>query len=146
MYEAPRTGMRDEIKSAIFCLILVLLPVFLFALFHPEMWKSTAHAVPLPSAAHRFSDALPPSQFDEFVARYGPATFEEHSAHGTFRPPLFTKWLDYEPEHLRVAFVAAESSTETSGRDWILISFVDAERTVPISPTEAAKRLMKRQK
>jgi hypothetical protein len=142
--------MRDEIKSATFCLALVLLPVFLFVVYHPEIWTSAKQAIPLPPPLRLVSDPLPPAQFDDFVARYGPPTFEEQSAQGVLQPPLFTKWLDYEPENLRVAFVAAEDPSGGTdglpGRRWILISFVDAKKTRPVSAEEAARRLSSRQR
>lgn len=145
---AALTGnrMRDETKSAVFCLVLVLLPVVLFVVYHPGIWSWLSPSLPPSPSVRLFDETLPPAQFDEFVARYGPPSFEEQSAQGVLHPPLFTKWLDYEPEHLRVAFVAAETPGEVPGKCWILISFVDAKRTQPISAAEAAKRLQARQK
>jgi hypothetical protein len=89
---------------------------------------------------------LPPAQLDQFLARYGPPNSEELSPQGNLQPALFTKWLDYEPEHVRVAFVAAESTTAAAGKEWILIAFLDTRRTQPLSAEEAAKRLMSRRK
>ncbi len=89
-------------------------------------------------------DPFPPGRFDDFIARYGPPTFEEQTDKGVLHPPLFTKWLDYEPEHLRVAFVAAQSPGEANSRSWVLIAFLDSSKPEPISAREAAQRLRTR--
>jgi hypothetical protein len=140
-------------KSAIISVLVLILPLCLVGLFHPGYWifrwdplppeAVDAHPHPPP---HPVDTSLPPPHFDDFVARYGPPDSEEQSAKGVLNPPLFTKWLDYEPEHLRVAFVAAETPDQIPTRRWVLISFVDSRRTEPISPEEAGRRLLSRQK
>jgi hypothetical protein len=45
-----------------------------------------------------------------------------------------------------VAFVAAESDETASGKSWVLISFVDAVHTTPLSAHEAALRLKSRRR
>jgi hypothetical protein len=136
--------MRDEIKAALISsgFVAVLATVLVF--HHPVDW--TWQSAPLQPPAKPHDQSLPPARFDQFIAAYGQPTSEEQSPHGLLQPPLFTKWLDYEPEHIRVAFVAAESDEVASGRNWVLISFVDAARTQPISAQEAAKRLISRRR
>jgi hypothetical protein len=135
--------MRDEVKAGIFCLSLVLLCGGLFSVYHPITW-TVGQRVALPPLPV-FNDAPPPAQFEQFIARYGPPTFEEQSPRGILYPPLFTKWLDYEPENVRVAFVAAALSQPPSRPTWLVISFIDTAGTQPISPEEAGRRLMSRQ-
>src|SRR5277367_5622370 len=138
--------MRDEYKMGILLLLLVLVIGVLFALFDPGIWIVNWRPVPA-AAPHRLPDnSPPPARFDEFIARYGPPTSEEQTLKGMLQPPLFTKWLDYEPEHLRVAFVAAETSGGEHGRSWILIAFLDSDKPEPLSAQEAGQRLMSRQK
>jgi hypothetical protein len=134
--------MRDEIKAAIVCSVLISAFVAVIASYHPVSWQLK----PIPIDRGNPIELLPPAQFDQFLATYGPPTFEEQSSQGVLHPPLFTKWLDYEPEHLRVAFVAAEAPETASGRRWVLISFVDARKVAPVSPEEAARRLASRRK
>jgi hypothetical protein len=134
--------MRDETKAALVCSILLGAVALAFAFHHPVDWtwgsgSSSPRAGPL-------EDSLPPALFDQFLAVYGPPTSEEQSPLGVLHPPLFTKWLDYEPEHLRVVFVAAESTEVDSGKRWVLISFIDATYTEPVSAKEAARRLRSR--
>ena len=138
--------MRDEIKAALVCCILLLALGLVLFFYHPANWNWNPVSPPPPAPHKERAPILPPAQFDQFLSVYGPPTAEEQSPHGSLSPPLFTKWLDYEPEHLRVAFVAAESPESDSGRKWIIISFVDATRTVPISAEEAGRRLMSRHK
>ena len=136
--------MRDEFKAAIVCSFLLSLSIIVFSVRHDVEWAWKP--VPLTSPLRRSEEPLPPARFDQFITSYGPPSFEEQSPNGTLRPPLFTKWLDYEPEHLRVAFVAAESAETGTGKSWVLISFVDTLRTKPISPEEAALRLKSRRR
>jgi hypothetical protein len=135
--------LRDEIKAAVVCLFLISIVILAFAFPQSVAWN--LRPIPIPKNGLP-DDLLPPAQFDQFVDRYGPPTSEEQSPRGLLSPPLFTKWLDYEPEHLRVAFIAAESTETQSGKRWVLISFVDALRTQPLSPEEAARRLLSRRK
>ena len=138
--------MRDEYKVGILLLLLVLVIGVFLAIYDPAIWIFSWHPVPV-AAPHRLPDeSLPPARFDEFIARYGPPTSEEQTVKGMLKPPLFTKWLDYEPEHLRVAFVAAETSGDKHGRSWILIAFLDSIEPEPVSAQEAGQRLMSRQK
>jgi hypothetical protein len=137
-------SMRDEIKAALLISTLLGILATVFAFHYPVDWAW--QPVPLKPPAQPLDQTLPPARFDQFLAAYGPPTSEEQSPHGLLQPPLFTKWLDYEPEHIRVAFVAAESEETPSGRNWVLISFVDAARTQPISAREAAKRLISRRR
>jgi hypothetical protein len=136
--------LRDEIKAAVVCIFLLSLVIVVFAVHNSVAWKM--RPIPLASPVSPPDDYLPPAQFDQFVDRYGPPTFEEQSPRGLLSPPVFTKWLDYEPEHLRVAFIAAESTETASGKRWVLISFIDAQRTQPVSAAEAARRLSSRRK
>jgi len=136
--------MRDELKASIVCSALISASIAVFAFHHPVDW--TLGPVPLASPARGLQEPLPPARFDQFITSYGPPTFEEQSTNGTLKPPLFTKWLDYEPEHLRVAFVAAESPETGAGKSWVLISFVDSRLTKPVSAEEAAKRLSSRRR
>jgi hypothetical protein len=136
--------MRDELKAAIVCSFLISLSIIVFSVQHKVDW--TWAPVPLASSIRRPDEPLPPARFDQFITSYGPPSFEEQSPNGTLNPPLFTKWLDYEPEHLRVAFVAAESTETSTGKSWVLISFVDTLRTQPISAEEAALRLKSRRR
>lgn len=142
--------MRDESKAAVVgTLLLVLLALVVF--IHPDRplfrWRPTP-----PPSAEAPDDPFPPGRFDDFIARYGPPTFEEQTDKGVLHPPLFTKWLDYEPEHLRVAFVAADVPGEVPGsapgdahsRSWVLIAFLDSSKPEPISAREAAQRLRTR--
>ena len=136
--------MRDETKAAVFCIFLLSIVILVFTVPNSVAWKMGP--VPLAPPIGPPDDYLPPAQFDQFIDRYGPPTFEEQSPLGLLSPPLFTKWLDYEPEHLRVAFVAAESTETASGKRWVLISFIDAQRIQPVSAMEAARRLLSRRK
>jgi hypothetical protein len=136
--------MRDETKAAVICSVVLSVLILVLFLSHPVDWNW--RDLTLPPPPRQIEQLLPPAQFDEFLAAYGPPTSEEQSPGGILIPPLFTKWLDYEPEHLRVAFVAAESAGDPSDRSWILISFVDARKTIPISAEEAARRLKSRRK
>src|SRR5271167_1598059 len=136
--------MRDEIKAALITSALLGALATVLVLHHPVDWAW--QPVPLQPPAQPLDQSLPPGRFDQFLAAYGPPTSEEQSPHGLLQPPLFTKWLDYEPEHLRVAFVAAESEETASGRSWVLISFVDAVHTRPISAREAGLRLKSRRR
>jgi hypothetical protein len=137
-------SMREEIKAALLISTLLGVLATVLILYHPIEWAW--QPVTLKPPAQPLDRSLPPARFDQFLAAYGPPTSEEQSPHGLLQPPLFTKWLDYEPEHLRVAFVAAESGEAVSGKNWVLISFVDAVRTQPISAQEAAKRLLSRRR
>jgi hypothetical protein len=136
--------MRDEIKAAAVGSVILAAVVSLIAMHRPVDWEWGP--VPIPPPAKLIEEPLPPARFEQFLARYGPPSFEEQSPHGMLQPPLFTKWLDYEPEHLRVAFVAAEPGESGAVRRWVLISFIDATRTQPISAEEAARRLMSRRR
>jgi hypothetical protein len=137
--------MRDETKAALISSALLAVLATVLVLHYPIEWAR--QSAPLqPPAQPLDPSSLPPARFDQFIAAYGQPTSEEQSPHGLLQPPLFTKWLDYEPEHIRVAFVAAESDEGASGRNWVLISFVDAVRTQPISAHEAAKRLISRRR
>ena len=138
--------MRDEIKAALVCCILVSILILLLVFRYPVNWK--LNSMPLAPATRHLErePLLPPAQFDQFVKVYGPPTAEEQSPHGSLSPPLFTKWLDYEPEHLRIAFVAVETRESAAGKNWIAISFIDATKTVPLSAEEAGRRLMSRHK
>jgi hypothetical protein len=147
---SPLTGTRDETKSALFWLVVVMLPTILFGVYHAESWNSKTPRVSLYPPPHPINDSLPPAQFDAFVARYGPATFEEQYVQGTLRRPLFTKWLDYEPENLRIVFVASENPGAMAGgpidRSWMLVSYIDSKQVRPVSAFEAAHRLSSRQR
>ena len=135
--------MRDEIKAAlIVCTLLLALALTLF-FKHPVDLQTKAPPEPIRRSA---PPPLPPAQFEQFLDAYGPPTQEEQSPSGSSRPPLFTKWLDYEPEHLRIAFIAAESPETSSGKKWVLMSFIDTVKTEPISQEEAARRLRARHK
>jgi hypothetical protein len=136
--------MRDELKAAIVCSSLISASIIVFSVQHEVDWAWKP--VPLAGSLHRLEEPLPPARFDQFITSYGPPSFEEQSPNGTLEPPLFTKWLDYEPEHLRVAFVAAESPETGAGKSWVLISFVDTLRTQPISAEQAAIRLKARRR
>ena len=134
--------MRDESKAAVVgTLLLVLLALVVF--IHPDRplftWRPAS--APPPETPE---DPFPPGHFDDFIARYGPPTLEEQTDKGVLQPPIFTKWLDYEPEHLRVAFVAAQSPDEANSRSWVLIAFLDSSKPEPISAREAAQRLRAR--
>jgi hypothetical protein len=147
---SPLTGTRDQTKSALLWLAVVLLATILFGVYQAEGWNSKAPRVLLSPPPHNLNDSLPPAQFDAFVARYGPATFEEQYIQGTLRRPLFTKWLDYEPENLRIVFLAAENPGAMAGgpvdRSWILVSYIDSKQVRPVSASEAAHRLSSRQR
>ena len=133
--------MRDDVKAAIFISALTLPCLIAFVLYHPTTW-TVATPPPLQAASN---DAPPPPQFDQFIARYGPPTFEEPSPRGNLQRPLFTKWLDYEPENIRIAFVSASDAQPPEKPTWVAISFVDAAGTQPISAEEAGRRLKSRQ-
>jgi hypothetical protein len=137
--------MRDESKAAV-VVLLSLIVLALLAYFHPDTHIFEWRGLPPRPSPELPDESLPPGRFDEFIARYGPPTLEEQSERGVLHPPLFTKWLDYEPEHLRVAFVAAEAPGETHVRSWVLIAFLDSTRPEPISALEAGRRLMSRQR
>jgi hypothetical protein len=137
-------SMREEIKATLLISTLLSALAAVLVLHHPVDWAW--QPVPLKPPAQPLDLYLPPARFDQFLAAYGPPTSEEESPHGLLRPPLFTKWLDYEPEHLRVAFIAAESDETATGKSWVLISFVDALHTQPVSAHEAARRLRSRRR
>jgi hypothetical protein len=140
---APVYEMRDESKSAIVGVSVLILPILLLAIINPSGWRFKVQTpVPAP-VRHPVDNSAPPGRLDEFVARYGPPTLEEQNGQGELKPPMYTRWLDYEPEHLRVAFVAAESS---EGSHWVRIAFVDSTGPVPISEDEAGRRLISRQR
>ena len=136
--------MRDEIKAALVGSVFLAILAFVLVFYRPVDW--TWQTAPLQPPPPALDQSLPPAQFDQFLATYGPPTSEEQSPHGLLQPPLFTRWLDYEPEHLRVAFVSAQSTETASGKSWIVISFVDAARVQPISAQEAARRLKSRRR
>jgi hypothetical protein len=135
--------MRDETKAAIVIVCLLALALLLTTIDIPNVWRTLSRRAPAQAELPPRGDLLPPNDIDEFVDRYGPPTFEEQSSQDRLHPPMFTKWLDYEPEHLRVAFVAA-TGEQTSVTRWILVSFVDSTRTQPISPNDAGLRLRPR--
>ncbi len=139
--------MRDEKKAGLVFAAVLTAFVVVTRSCNQAAWHSgtkiTAEASPQKTLP---TYSLPPPIFADFVAVYGVPVSEKEGAQGKLHPPLAIKWLDYEPEHVRIAFVDSDAGEIPPRHEWIAISYIDSIENRPISAYDAGQRLLARKK
>jgi hypothetical protein len=75
------------------------------------------------------------------LARYGKPDLDDSTAYDRPRPPIVTRWLDYQEAGVRALFVADGGMGDLPPYTWKLIGFVDIARNEAIPFEEGDRRL-----
>jgi hypothetical protein len=84
---------------------------------------------------------------DAFLVKYGKPDSEDTTAYDTPRPPMVTRFLIYEPEHVRVVCIPdAKVGEPPPYSRWILVGFQDPGDNHVLTVDEVEQRLAGRKK
>jgi hypothetical protein len=101
---------------------------------------------PAPSEQSGSSPAAtrPRDDVDVFIAKYGPPDREETTEHDSPRPPIVSRFLIYEAERVRAAYVPDGKAGDPPPYKWKLVGFQDSQDNSVLKPAEAVERLKNR--
>lgn len=88
--------------------------------------------------------AGPLDDYELIVGRFGAADAEDSTDHDVPRPPIPTKWITYQREHVRFLFVPDAKLGDAPPYRWKLIGTTDPRSKQPIEPGVAVRRLAER--
>ena len=90
---------------------------------------------------------VPNDKVDEFISEYGKPDKEDTTAYDNPRPPMVSRFLIYEPEHVRVLCLAdAKIGAPPPYSKWMLVGFEDTQDDHVIHLPEVQERLKGRLK
>jgi hypothetical protein len=80
-----------------------------------------------------------------FTRQFGPPDSDDSTQYDKPRPPLVTRWIEYEPEHVRIVFVPISRVGEPPPYvGWKVFGFVDTRAESTLTRDEAERRLQGR--
>jgi hypothetical protein len=86
--------------------------------------------------------AVPKDKLEEFISKYGKPDKEDTTAYDNPRPPMVSRFLIYEPEHVRVLCLAdTKIGAPPPYSKWMLIGFEDTQDDHVIHLSEVQERL-----
>jgi hypothetical protein len=94
------------------------------------------------------NSAKPTSGSDDYSAlirRFGPPDSDDSTQYDKPRPPMVTRWIEYEPEHVRIVFVPIARVGEPPPYvGWKVFAFIDTKAERTLTRDEAERRLQGR--
>jgi len=93
------------------------------------------------------ADSSPLDEVDLFINKYGPPDRQDSTANDIPRPPIVTRVLIYDAEHVRATY--APDGNFGGGppyKGWKLIGFQDTRDDHVLKPSEVDQRLKNRKK
>ncbi len=116
------------------CLAFVgVIAVFGFLLF-----RSVSNS---PPAAPR-----PTDDAELFISQHGPPDKQDSTDYDVPRPPIPSRFLVYEAEHVRVLYIPDAKVGEPPPYKWKLVGFQDDRDNRVLQPAEAVERLKGRRR
>jgi hypothetical protein len=112
-------------------------------------WTGTNYYLSYWRLGDQEAGVIPTSREDvqAFIAIYGTPDKEDTTAYDTPRPPMVSRFLIYESEHVRVLCIPdAKVGEPPPYKGWILIGFEDTRDDHVIKRPEVDERLKKRKK
>lgn len=93
------------------------------------------------------SVSLQPSDDAEFfISKYGPPDKQDSTDNDVPRPEIPTRFLVYEPEHVRVVYIPDAKIGDAPPYRWKLVGFQDDRDNSVLTVEEARARLKDRQR
>lgn len=132
---APRVG------QALKCLLMKRVRLLL------TMAGCLALAACSPDADRSVSDKVtvaPRDDYEVIVQRFGPPDADDSTDHDVPRPPIPSRWITYEQEHVRFVFIPDAKLGDAPPYRWRLAGTTDPRNREPIAPAVAVKRLAAR--
>jgi hypothetical protein len=147
----------------VFCVLIVLGAIvggIMSAVYHTPPLPTSApspstnsNKQPLSVSALPGSSATPspsPSSMEDvqvFIATYGTPDKEDTTAYDNPRPPMVSRILEYEPEHVRVLCIPdAKVDDSPPYKGWLLVGFIDTRDRHVLKRPEVDERLRGRKK
>lgn len=137
--ESERLKAQAEIKSEdqrkilrLGCLSVIILAM---GLWLGSLASRSSKTVPeVPAGVH--------DDVSVFISKYGPPDKEDTTERDQPRPPIVSRWLDYEPERVRALYYAdVPVGTPPPYSHWKLAGFTDPVANVALSPEEVVRRM-----
>ena len=95
----------------------------------------------------RAKDSDPSDEYGPIIATYGPPDRDDSTAYDTPRPPIVTRFVEYRPENVKIAFFPVGTIGDPPPyRAWKVIGYIDISTNAKISNEQAADRLRRRNK
>lgn len=83
--------------------------------------------------------------YGAFTHQFGPPDSDDSTQYDKPRPPLVTRWIEYEPEHVRIVFVPIAKVGEPPPYvGWKVFAFIDTKAERTLTRDEAERRLQGR--
>ncbi len=140
-YAAPQkqgVGFLGGCFLVILSVVGLAVVVFLFA----AMIGSRS---PTASDAPTRATTQPNDDLELFISKYGPPDSQDSTEHDRPRPPIVTRFLIYDAEHVRAVYVPdAKVGTRPPYRRWKLMGFQDSRDNSVLRASEVDERLNNR--
>lgn len=105
--------------------------------------KDSADSIAKPPTVSSQRPAPPPhDDLTLFISRYGPPDSDTSSENEKPRPPIVSRFLDYDKENVRAIYTAdASPGSPPPYKAWNLFAFTEKQTGEPITPKEVTERL-----
>lgn len=89
----------------------------------------------------------PSDEYEAILAKYGRPERDDSTEYDTPRPPIVTRFVEYRPENVKIAFIPIGRAGEPPPyHAWKVVGYIDMNSNMKMSNWEAANKLARRAK
>jgi hypothetical protein len=111
----------------------------------PSERSSSSRPLPKGIVDDRASASSSTDDYSAIIAKYGKPERDDSTEYDTPRPPIVTRFVEYRPENVKIAFVPVGKFGEPPPYNgWKVIGYIDIESNTKMSSGEATERLARR--